>query len=238
MDCRRPLISHIFSAKAKRSAYKETKRNDNAIQRTAHPTSQSFTLSRLPLSLSRLRLSLSLAAQPVKSLGCSHDSSLVKMSLLCQRQAQPRSPALLERKPGSDEARRRSILYLPYSNIPHSLPFRLQICAARASIRLRPSPPPPASASVCGTRPIRRHPHTRPLRPSFKHCVCRAAIGGGRGGGGVWNRFPLSLAQRSAGENVQRREGERGEYPRQVSVRYSEHRCTRLMSRPRPMRSR
>jgi hypothetical protein len=97
----------------------------------------------------------------------------------------------------------------PYSNIPHSLPFRLRICAARGFIRSHPSPPPPASTSACGTRPIRRHPHTRPLCPSFKHCVCRAAIGEGRGRGGVRN--PLStLGLLSAGENVHWREEEEG----------------------------
>ncbi|KAJ7318718.1 hypothetical protein DFH08DRAFT_1036023 [Mycena albidolilacea] len=63
------LWKHIpdEAAEVKRNAYKETKRSYNAIQRTAHPTSQSFTLSPLPLSVSRLRFSLGLAAQPVKS---------------------------------------------------------------------------------------------------------------------------------------------------------------------------
>jgi hypothetical protein len=107
----------------------------------------------------------------------------------------------------------------PYSNIPHSPPFRLRTRAARAFIRSRPSPPPPASASACGTRPIRRQPHTRPLCPSFKHCVCRAAIGEGRGRGGVWN--PLStLGLLNAREKLQRREEEGAEYLRQVSGRY------------------
>ncbi|KAJ7793678.1 hypothetical protein B0H14DRAFT_137546 [Mycena olivaceomarginata] len=112
-----------------------------------------------------------------------------------------------------------SHLARPYSNIPHSLPFRLRICAARASIRSRPSPPPPASASACGTRPIRRQPHTRPLCPSFKHCVCRAAIGEGRGGGGVWNRFPLLVCS-VQGRMCNGNEEEGGEYLRQVSGKY------------------
>ncbi|KAJ7721229.1 hypothetical protein B0H14DRAFT_3520712 [Mycena olivaceomarginata] len=64
--------------------------------------------------------------------------------------------------------------------------------------------------------PFDSKPHTRPLCPSFKHCVCRAAIGEGGGGGGVWNPLStpglLSARRMYSGE---KKEG--GEYSRQVS---------------------
>jgi hypothetical protein len=110
-------------------------------------------------------------------------------------------------------------------NIPHSLPFRLRICAARAFIRSRPSPPPPASARACGTRPIRRHQHTRALCPSFKHCVCRAAIGEGRGGGRrVESAFYSWIAQRRGGCAAEGRRGRGVSEAGERQVRYGKRR--------------
>ncbi|KAJ7318685.1 hypothetical protein DFH08DRAFT_819588 [Mycena albidolilacea] len=211
----------------------------------AHPTSQSFTLSRLPLSFSRLRLSLGLAAQPVKSLGCSHDSFLAIMS-----QDHPHCWSVSRDQMKPDEGP-----YLPTSRAcahvrPHPVPAVVlsplraaldRSCPSSPHLRLL-SPPPAAShlrllllvltqiisplpfPSVYGSAPLelsfaRALPrlHLRPRAPA--HCVCRAAIGKGRGGGGVWDPLP-ALGLLSAGENVHRREEEGREYLRQVSGEY------------------
>jgi hypothetical protein len=130
----------------------------------------------------------------------------------------PSSPYLRLLSPPPAASHLRLLLFVltqypPFSSLP-STDLRYSSCHSLAPFLASTKP-----ASARGTRPIRRHPHTRPLCPSLSIVFVARPSAKVEEGGGVWN--PLSaLGLLSAGENVQRREEEGGEYRRQVSGKY------------------